>query len=108
MICKLQDILISLWVTRNKNLHHNEESDYSQKEHERLNNEIEEIYKRIPHPRLLSMDGRRFFHYKKEYLLKKRRRAKDKWIKEANMIINRFEKEQTGQSKRFISYFAPD
>ena len=89
-------------------MHHNEESTFSQEEHRRLDMEINEIFTKIPHPRLLSIDGRRFFNVKKEFLLKRKRRAKGKWVREATIILDRFDREQTSQSKRFISYFAPD
>ena len=108
VISKLQDTLFNLWLTRNRNLHHNEESNFSAEEHIRLNQEINDIFTRIPHSRLLSLDGRRFFNAKKEILLKRKRRAKSKWVREANIILERYEREQTNQSRSFISYFAPD
>ena len=73
-----------------------------------MNIEIDEIFKRIPHPRLLSFDGRRFFNTDIEKIKKKRRREKIKWIREAQVLFERYEKEMTGQSAKFISFFAPD
>ena len=108
VISKLQDILFSTWLTRNRNLHHNEESNFSAEQHRQLDQKINDIFTKIPHPRLLSLDGRRFFNVKKEFLLKRKRRAKGKWVREATSILDRYSREQTNQSSRFISYFAPD
>ena len=74
----------------------------------RLNTEIDEIFKRIPHARLLSRDGQQYFNTKIEYVKRYKRRSKAKWVKGANQILDRYNRELTGQSKKFISYFAPD
>ena len=108
LVSKIQDFLFNLWLARNNNLHYQEESAFATREKQRLDKEIKDIFKRIPHPRTLSMDGRRFFKVKLEHILKRRRRGKSKWVKDANIILEKYDSEQTGQSRKFISYFAPD
>ena len=81
---------------------------FTKREVERLDDEIDSIFNRIPHPRLLSKDGRRFFNTTKEHVKRYKRRGKAKWVKGANQLLDRYYRELTGQSKRFISYFAPD
>ena len=75
---------------------------------ERLDNEIDNIFAKIPHSRLLSKDGRRFFNTKIDNVKRYKRRGKAKWVRSANQILDRYNRELTGQSKKFISYFAPD
>ena len=81
---------------------------FSIMEVQKLDKEIDDIFCKIPHPRLLSRDGRRFFNTKIEYVKRYKRRNKAKWIKGANQILERYYREMSGQSRKFISYFAPD
>ena len=97
-----------MWLKRNHILHHAEVNNYNEHKIKRLDDEIDIIFQRIPHPRLLSQDGRRFFNTNIEHIKKYKRRGKAKWVNSANNILNRYFNEMTGQSKRFISYFAPD
>ena len=108
ILSAVQDILFNLWLARNSNMHKNEESKYSEEQHKEMNLELDDIFTRIPHPRLLSLDERRFFNTNIDTIKRKRRRRKNKWIKEANVILERYKRELTGQSAKFISYFAPD
>ena len=107
-VSSIQDILFNLWIARNNNLHHKEDSLFSIMEVQKLDKEIEVIFNKIPHSRLLSRDGRRFFNTKIEYVKRFKRRNKAKWIKGANQILDRYYKEMSGQSRKFISYFAPN
>ena len=73
-----------------------------------LDEQIDTIFNKIPHERLLSFDARRFFRVKIDIIKRRRLRGKKRWIREATTILDKFHSELNGQSRRFISFFAPD
>ena len=98
-----------MWKTRNRILHHTQENISKQLQHEHLNECIDEIFTRKPHPRLMShCDNAYFKKYPTDTLRNMRLQRKTNWIAGANLIIAKYERTTSEQSMRFRSFFQWD
>ena len=81
-----------LWTLRNEAEHKDDKSRVNQERNTKVNEEIEEIYNKLPkNLRVLPHDDMQFFSKKKEY--RKQRRLKDKirWVTKAKRIIKGYD-----------------
>ena len=97
-----------MWKHRNEIEHGNDKNNLlSQDRHETLNEEIDQIYTRIPALRLLPMMARHFFNKTKAWRKNRTIREKRKWTRDANIVLRRFENigDQSRAARNFENYF---
>jgi len=107
--CRIQLFPISMWKTRNQLVHTSRDNYARQKQHEHLNQRIDELFQIKPHPRLLAhCDNNYFIRYSKDQVKNMKLQRKTNWVTGANLIISNYERNSTEQSMRFRSFFQWD
>ena len=108
IIQRVQKIVQELWFSRNDALHQNNKSRAIKEKNEDLDMSIDEIFKRrrlIP-LNLLAPADRRYFRRDKQALIRMRITRKERWVQDAEHILNKYDLEnETEQIRRFRSYF---
>ena len=114
VISKYQDMIRLMWKERNEQKHRHETSEEYQRETNKIENEIDEIYEELhriaPNERLLTKGEQRFFSRQKVTIKRKKLRTKRKWVTDAQDILHVYRKRtQGGQVMRdFIIYHLRD
>ena len=91
LIIQIQDMIRNMWFERNIQLHNKEQSQHNERTHQQLNMRITKVYERLnkaaPNKRILNGDERYYFSRKENEIKRKRIRSKNRWVKEAEDII---------------------
>lgn len=109
IINRIQTIPLEMWAIRNKIRHTNGNSQERQRQNDELNSEIDRIFEKKPHDRLMAHCDIRFFRkHTKESVKSMKIHRKTNWISGANLILLKYQRNTTTQSERFTSYFQWD
>ena len=106
-----QKIVREIWFERNEQLHKKETSAINQRRTQEANARIKQLFERkrnaVPHARIPSAAIQRHFkRQKEEALIRKTLRAKQKWIRDTEIILDIYEQSTAaGQSMR--DYLCP-
>jgi hypothetical protein len=105
---RVQKIIREMWHNRNDELHRNEESRINRDRHQKLDQQIDTLYSRKAaiHSRLLAIADARYFRRDKRTLKKRRLAQKERWVRDAEDILNKYvEDHNTEQVRNFLAFF---
>jgi hypothetical protein len=106
---KIQAIPKAMWAVRNNILHNTQDTLILQQKHSELDNIIDTIYSTKPHPRTMShCDSLYYSKYTRTQIKNMKLQRKTNWVTGANLILTKYERSTTTQSKRFMSFFQWD
>jgi hypothetical protein len=99
-----------MWKVRNSILHREPTNAILVHQHAELDEIIESIYQRKPHPRTMAHCDNQYFTKYNQAQIKNNENTKEKQtrIAGANLILTKYERGSTAQSARFKSYFQWD
>ena len=108
IIKKVQKLIREMWYGRNEELHNNEQSRANKSKSNEYDSMIVDIMRRkrsIPSS-LLAPGDRHYFRRKLNIIQKMRNTRKERWIRDAELILNKYDNEnESEQVRRFREYF---
>ena len=108
IIRKVQKVVRELWYNRNDELHMNEQSRINKEKSNEINTQIDILLRRkrlIPLGHLAPAD-RKYFKRKTQNLKRMRNNRKERWAKDAEAILDKYDTENnSAQVRAFRSYF---
>ena len=108
MIKNVQVILREMWYNRNDELHNNEQSRLNKTKSKELDLLIDGVLTRkkdIP-VRHLAQADRKYFRRTRQYLKTLRNTRKERWINDAEAILDKYDNENNSEQVRaFRAYF---
>ena len=108
IVKQIQKIVRELWYSRNDELHKNEQSRINKSKSIEYNVMIDNIFarKRTIPTRLLVPADRKYFRRKIQAIKRMRNIRKERWITDAELVLNKYDNEnETEQVRRFRSFF---
>ena len=109
LINRIQLLPLAMWKKQNCIMHHTQDNEFKQQQHEHLNECIENIFRTKPHTRLMAhCDNFYFTKYTKDNIRKMKLQRKKNWVTGANLIISKYARNTSRQSARFKAFFQWD
>lgn len=109
LIHTVQCIPYSMWHTRNQILHRNNENFTLTEQQTELDSQIDDLYDKKPHARLIAhCDNSYFTKHGRDKVKTMTIRRKINWVAGANLIMVKYDRVTTEQATRFTSYFQWD
>jgi hypothetical protein len=108
MIQKVQRLVREMWYNHNNQLHNNEQSRINKERLTKNERKINNIYdrKKLIPLGLLAPGDRKFFRQHKQSIQRMRLISKERWVRDAEMILHKYDTENnTEQIRQFRSYF---
>ena len=102
---QIQQLVYSLWKTRNEILHHKENSVGNKDEQDAINRKIKQFFDEVPNLRLLPPCDAAYFGRGMKRILDYRLARKKKWIDDAKRILDSFRATLDVSSEAFLDYF---
>lgn len=105
----IQQIPITMWTKRNDLRNAAQTQQDLALQHDHLNSEIDELYEKKPHSRLMKhCDNLYFTKYGKDKIKTMKIHRKTNWVEGAKLIMVQYARVDTPQAARFTSYFQWD
>jgi hypothetical protein len=106
LVTRLWSLYDELWMYRNKRMNEHERDTGTGEDASILDKEIEEMYHKRPNERLLKQAERNFFRVPMTIVKNKTRKQKRKWLRDANIILDRsYQKSGDPSAGKFIRFF---
>ena len=104
----------NMWFERNTQLHNKEKSQHNERKNQQLNTRITKICERLnkaaPNKRILNDDERYYFSQKENEIKRRRIGSKNRWVKEAEDIIEILEIKMSRNNSitNYLTYVAKE
>lgn len=109
LIHMIQKVPFHMWKARNSILHKTNDNYTKRQHNEDLNLIVDMIFARKPHSRCMAHCDNAFFKKHGVDRVKNMTiRRKLTWITGANLILTKYDRAQTSQADRFMSFFQWD
>ena len=105
LLLLIQNMMHSLWITRNDAIHRIEDSAQNQREHTTTNEEIDRVFSSLPNLRLLPPSDAAFFKRGRQRIQSYRLQRKKKWVSDATAILESFRRSLNANSANFLDFF---
>ena len=102
---QIQQLVYSLWKTRNETLHNKENSMGNKAEQDAINKKIKQFFDEVPNLRLLPPCDAAYFGRGMKRIMDYRLTRKKKWIEDAKRILDSFRATLDVSSEAFLDYF---
>jgi hypothetical protein len=109
IINKIQKVPLNMWAKRNAIRSADQKSNEVELQHLALNIEIESIYEKKPHGRMMTpCDNLYFTKHGKDQVKRMKLHRKINWVEGAKLLLVKYDRLDTEQAARFTSYFQWD